>query len=272
MKAGKGDKRRVFGSVHFLITAGVLLAAAVGLEAMCRVLNIVFAKEAVGVLKPLEEFPESFGSRFELAREMDNPKNNLHKGKMRMTADVEAVLGTDEHITWLFKDNAHSTARSLAYVRVHLAYYTGLLDAVPHIADVCQLAGGAESAGASREVTWTVGNLPAPWRQWEQTRMRRSAFVRKLRRRGEHRSIIFYVFSVNGEQANDRVAVRWSLADPTKKHCYYVKIEISAGQVGGPLSDEQCEEMCQAFFSAAAGAIFQHLPSAERIQELEDSR
>ena len=272
MKAGKSDKRRVFGSVHFLIAAGVLLVAAVGLEAMCRALNIVFAKEAVPVLKPLEEFPESFGSRFSLAREMHNPKKNLHNGKVSMTKDVEDLLGTKEHITWLFKDNAHSTARSLAYVRVHLAYYTGFLDAVVHIADVCQLAGGAVSAGASREVTWTAGNLPAPWRHWEQTRMRRSGFVRELRGRGEHRSVIFYVFSVNGEQANDRLDVRWSLADPTKKHCYYVKIEISAGLTGGPLSDEQSDEMCQAFFRAAAGAIFQHLPSAERIQELEDSR
>jgi len=264
--------RRVCASGHFLTAAIILLVAAAGWSVTAEVLGVVFAKADLPLRKPLDALPETLG-RFELARELHDPNVDLHHGKATLTPDVEETLGTTDYISWLYKDKRRSAGGALAYVRLHVAYYTRLLDAVPHVPDQCMVASGYHSAGRPVEVTWTVPDVPDGWASWRRVNVRRNVFDPPTAR-GESagQTAAFYVFSVNGEQANDRLDVRKRLVSPFKKYCYYAKIELGAHQIGRSLSLDEQEEMCRAFFSELAPRLLEHLPSADDIRALEASR
>jgi hypothetical protein len=62
------------------------------------------------------------------------------------------------------------------------------------------------------------------------------------------------------------------MSNPFAKHCYYMKIEIDAFRDPNPLTGDQIAESSEAFFAAAAPAIFQRVMSAEEIDQLEAGR
>jgi len=262
--------RRVFASGHFLAAAGILLVAAAGWSVTAKALGIVLAKARVPLRKPLDELPESLG-RFELARELHDPNVSLYHGKTRLTSDVEETLGTTEYISWLYKDKRQSTADSLVYVSLHVAYYTRLLDAVPHVPDQCMVASGYHPVGGATEVTWALNSVPEPWAAWRQVNVRQNVFS-PPRGNAMHRKAAFYVFSVNGVPANSRIEVRKRLVSPFKKYCYYAKIELGAGATGRSLPIELQQQICQAFFAEMGPRLLEHLPSADEIRALEASR
>ncbi len=252
---------------HFVIAATVLLVASVGSKAALKALHQYIVKKPVPLLAPLEEISESFGNRYELAREMNYP-GEIQQGKYEMTEDILETLGTHQQITWFYKDKEHSSARSLMYVRLHVAYYEQMLDPVPHVPDVCMVAAGydPDPDAPARQVLWSAGVLPAGWESWQNAALQRSAFVKD-----DVRTVAFHVFSVNGEPVLDRVKVSAKLSDPRKKYCYYAKIELSAGNTARVLAPEEYDEICQAFWSAAAGELFKHFRSVKQLQELESA-
>lgn len=257
---------RALFSRHFIIAAAILLVASVGSKAALQQLHIVLAKKAVPLLKPLDEVSETFGPRFALATEMDYPKENINRGRYEMTEDVEETLGTKHHLTWFYKDNQRSSGKALTYVRLHIAYYPQMLDPVPHVPDICMAAAGydPDPEDPGREVAWSADDLPEEWQAWRQVQIQRSAFVRK-----NDSTVAFHVFSVNGDPVLDRVKVSAKLSDPRKKYCYYAKVELSAGCNARPLTSAEYDEICQAFWSAAAKKILEHFPTAAQLKKLE---
>jgi hypothetical protein len=257
---------RALGSRHFVIAAAVLLVASVGSKKALKELHLVLAKKPVPLLVPLEKMPTSFGSRYALATEMDYPSESLFEGKYEMTSDVLETLGTDQTITWFYRDNERSTGKNLTYIRLHIAYYPQMLDPVPHVPDVCMAAAGydPDPDAPARTVTWSADKLPAGWEAWRQTPIWRSAFVRK-----DARTVAFHVFSVNGSPVVDRVQVSAMLSDPRRKYCYYAKVELSAGSTTRALAPDEYDQICQAFWAAAAPEIFKHFSSASELATLE---
>jgi len=231
----------------------------------------LFRKKSVPLIRPLLELPESYGERFVLAKEVDfGPKaKHIVGGKERLRPDTVDVLGTKDFVTWYYLDTSQTGpgGKCDTFVRLHVVYYTGLLDAVPHVADICMLAGGAQALG-SRLVDWHVNDPPAEWRQWEDVKVRRSEFVKD-----RARTVVYYLFSVNGEPKNHRLDVRKALADPFQEYAYYAKIEVSAGRMSErEFTSAQQEEIARAFFAQATGAILRHLPSAETVAAMESGR
>jgi hypothetical protein len=247
--------KRVFNSKQVVIAAVALLVTALGWNITLDALGYVLAKKSVPLNRPLEETPEALG-RFVLAKDVfkDYPD-----GKVRLTKDIEEILGTEKYITWIYRDT-ESPANAPVFIRLHVAYYTDILDAAPHVPDICQLAGGAQAAG-SNTVLWTVPTLAAPWRE---VSLRRSAFVSK-----DSTSVVFYVFNVNGKPIDDRQEVRLSLSPPWKKYCYYAKIELAAFGGARALTPEENDEICAAFFASAAPEILGLVASAEEIKAME---
>jgi len=268
MSAPEAANKPVYGSIHFLIAASILLACAIGINATIEAIGYVLAKAEVPLVRSLEELSEQHGPRFELARRVDRG-DVIVGGKYRMPADVVKTLGTEDFITWLFEDHLLSEPDTPAYVKLHLAYYTGLLDATPHVPDNCMLASGyAEDITFKRSVTWSVPGLTGSWREhWESFEVAQRGFVNEE----GNRSIVYYVFSANGKPCG-RDGTRMMMSNPFTKYCYYMKIEISAFRHAKPLSPDQIAESSEAFFAAAAPQIFQHIMSAEQLEQLEKDR
>ncbi len=259
---------------HFLIISVLLLAGSLSWPAVLRSLHQVMSKAPVPLLRPLDEMPEAFGSRFVLAREMHLPAQDVDHGKYHMPEDVEETLGTKDTISWFFKDNQKSSGDSFTFVRLHIAYYPLMLDGVPHVPNVCMLAGGwdLDPNDPAHLVNWPAGDVPPQWQEhWRQTPVLRSAFAR-IGRGGTMRSVVFHVFSVNGEPMQDRVAVVATLSNPTKKYCYYAKIELSADSTAGALTGAQADQECEAFWACAAPEILRFFPSAADLKQREAER
>ncbi len=265
MTAAAVTWRNVTASRPFVIVVVILLVAAAGANVATWLVPGMFGKKRVELTKPLVDMPESFGDRFVLAKNTNFGAKHIIDGKERLRPDTIELLGTRDFITWYYLDTAHKdrSGRPDTFVRMHVVYYTGLLDAVPHVADICMLAGGAQSLG-STTVDWHVTDPPPGWQHWRKVKVRRSEFAR-----GQSRTVVYYIFSVNGNPKSDRIAVRAALADPFQKHAYYAKIELSAGRMQGPIDAAEQEEVCRSFFAQAAGTVLSHLPSAETVKGME---
>ncbi len=260
MTSGSSWKRYV-GSGHTLVAAGVLVVGAIVWNVVLPSLKLALVKERVDLHAPLTGFPEKIG-----------PYELIHKAELR--EDTIELLGTEDFISWLYVDTRTVEAGlPPVMVRLHVAYYTGLRDAVPHVPDNCYIASGATAAGADT-TRWQAPEMPEAWAAWRDVEVHRSRFAML----DGSASTVFYLFNVNGRPMTDRWDVRGELADFRKKYCYYAKIELTAyrqtGPKGGlvPLEAEAAEAACEAFFSDTLFGILSRMASAEEIQALEASR
>lgn len=254
----------------FIVAVVVLVAAAIGWNGTLRLLGMAMAKERVELKQSLDTFPELIG-RFQLANHGEFPDPSVKDGKIRLEDDVVGILGTTDYITWIYRDTSKPLGDSAVFISVHMAYYTGLLDPVPHVAETCQVAGGAvEDKKNSYPVKWTAAGLGEQWGKWGDITANRSAFVRKNAAGQTINSVVCYLFSVNGEPVASRDTVRLRLMDPRKKYSYYMKIELSP--MGANLTAQESDEVCKAFYAAAAKEILGRLASPSDIKELEARR
>lgn len=126
------DRRAVPAAVLAVLT---LAGGAIGFEAAARQLNVVLRKEPVPLRRHLTEIPRVLGP-WESEREM------------RFDAAALEELGTDKYIdrVYVAREGEHEGTA----VSVHVAYYTGMIDAVPHIPDRCFQAAGFMQTSAPR--------------------------------------------------------------------------------------------------------------------------
>ncbi len=112
----------------FTVAVLLLAASAAGLQVGVQQLNIYLHKDAVYPRKDLSTIPVVAGRWIAM------------DGDMRLDAAAVEALGTDRYLSRVYKrrEEGQGTARA----QVHLAYYTGQIDAVPHVPDRCMVAGG----------------------------------------------------------------------------------------------------------------------------------
>jgi hypothetical protein len=255
------------GSVHFMVAASLLLAAASGMLWL-KLSGFVMAKARVPLHKELDAFPEAVGSRFVLWRDLN--ASGVQRGKEQLTDDIVKVLGTEQFIGWYYIDRERSAEGPTTFVRFHVAYYTGLLDATPHVPEICMVAGGRlPDPRHTGQVRWQVPDLPETWADWAEVEVRRAAFVK----RDDPRPVIsYYIFAANGEPLWSRNDVRWRMSNPLEKHCYYMKIEISAGRNDHRLlTPEESAEICRAFFADAVPLILQHVATPAEVRAMKSA-
>ena len=125
-----------------LIIASVLLiVCGVGFRAAVNALNIYLEKEPV----PLRDSLTNIGRTLGEWRAQGNDAV--------LDAATLEELGTDKYIdrTYALTMNGRTYA-----IGVHVAYYTGLIDAVPHVPDRCFVAGGWTLVGGVRNEPWPI--------------------------------------------------------------------------------------------------------------------
>lgn len=65
-----------------------------------------------------------------------------------MAKDVVETLGTENYVSRVFKKRGSSAAEPMM-LELHAAYYTGMIDTVPHVPERCFVGGGLQKGGSS---------------------------------------------------------------------------------------------------------------------------
>ncbi|MEM1445492.1 MAG: exosortase/archaeosortase family protein [Planctomycetota bacterium] len=266
-------KRVVTIVAGLTLLVGVLATTAVGFQSAVRATEVALIKQSVemrhGFLvlpQDLGELPDGTGPQWSFV--YDEPPLDKY---------IEDELGTEHYITRYYRDNSLPEDAPGDVARVHLAYYTGMIDTVPHVPDRCWVAGGITSAGAETyETTLELHNatpdeesgglrVPAQLKDpvdnkafarmpGDTVPLRTFAGVdpgsgNKLR--------ATYFFVANGgfyASAND---VRLLGFDPRDKYSYYCKVEVTFPGVG---DSEAAKERVKAILSDLMPEVMAVLP------------
>jgi hypothetical protein len=157
------------------------------------------------------------------------PAYELHPAMSApLDKDTLATLGTDEYLDWRVVDVARRRADPLKVAHVLITYYTGNPDAVPHIPEECQQAGGAEQLTAG----WAEARVPGVGAPDDRIELRVVEF--RAPRRSQVIGLpaetptltVMYFFHVNGRYAASRLKVRAAQANLSHRYAYYSKIEV----------------------------------------------
>ncbi len=108
-----------------VVVTATLAVSGVGFRYAVRAANAYLAKQPVPLRKPLTSIPQQIGPWV------------AQGGDLKLTAEVEEALGTQHYFDRVYVREGDSMG-----VNVHIVYYTGLIDAVPHVPDRCFVAGG----------------------------------------------------------------------------------------------------------------------------------
>ena len=270
------DIRRQFTRPAAFVVLGVMLLAAIGLNATAQYMKLTFRKQPVPLQAPVASLPSKIGTWVQVG--VDRP----------LPPDIEHVLGTQDYIMRRYINTAllpPAEAEELiamepdkreeaagriaqrnprAMLSVSLTYYTGMVDTVAHIPDRCFVGGGFDTVGGS------FRSLSVP--HLNNTRQDLTLKVLEFEDRTSKVSVrplvVGYVFQVNGRYEADAVTgVRRELQKLTDKYAYYAKIElmIEMRDSGNTRAVEVAEDVFADFLTAAIPEIERILPDWQKV-------
>ena len=281
---------------RYIVAVAFMLAAAIGWNVALYGLDL--AKRPVpapdfAVVQDhrLHNFPDSFGD-FVLAPETDPPTPDDRKqdGITELSEDILDVLGTLKHEwNWYYmatyRDTRRSGKQKQRWVRLDITYYTGLLEAVPHVGERCIAAsGGTVLRDKAEAITVAMGALPADWEeQWKKIDVYRTPWEKTKKDGSIETGVQYHVFSVNGSPMAHWEQIRWDLGSPLLRYCYFAKIQIAAFEEkdrGGAKDGDTNEKhdlktlkgndaYCAEFLREAMPHILKVLPTVGDVRRLE---
>jgi hypothetical protein len=229
-----------------IVTAVTLAVCGIGFRFAARAARAYFAKQPVDLRQPLTKIPRQLGSWRATGKDVE------------LTAEIEESLGTSFYIDRVYERQGDAEPATLL---VHIPYYTGLIDAVPHVADRCLVAGGWVSVGLPENVdlpidrsTWGQDpehvnrntGRPYPLVEFPDSVLDTTHTVRmpigdfKLRttefREADNpdaRIFAGYFFIANGQTTPFPEGVRAFAFNLETKYAYYAKVQFTM-----PVSDE----------------------------------
>ena len=119
-----------------IVAAVTLAVSGVGFRSAVVYLNVFLRKEAVPLRQPLVTIPRVLG-----------PWKAVDEDILLDEISTEQ-LGTDKY---LLRRYARDDSEMETELSLHVAYYTGMIDAVPHIPDRCFVAGGWNPTALTRD-------------------------------------------------------------------------------------------------------------------------
>lgn len=278
MTALLNNLRRAFAPAA-LCAALLLLAGSLALPHLLRQLGVVLAKKAVPLRAELDFLAPRFGA-YELA------------GPEAMSPDVEKGIGTPHYISWLFHDRTPNGGSPDAGLRLHVAYYTGTADTVPHVPELCYVASGVTAvsssdvrlpleaatitaSGADGLLTATTADgtsVHLPARTVPATQF-------LFKPRGAAAPVaVYYFFIVNGKLYGSKTGVRLQSFDVRDRYSYYCKVEVMAGAlardprsnawtfVGADPDTDRARTTVSRFLTAALPELMLLLPDWPAVQ------
>ena len=265
------------GWVHFGVAAGVLLVAALAwfayLPGLLSKRPVLPPEHAQFQEHRLYNFPETLGPYvLDPESESSEPEDGTKDGIHGMDEDTLQNLGTLKHdYNWYYMATYRDTRTRSASrrVRLEVTYYTGLVDAVPHVPERCIVAGGGEILRSEcGPISVVAAGLSPPWDKIEVYRTAYQWLDKRTGRTGE--AAQYHFFGMNGLPAWRWEWVRWETGKLTKKYCYFAKVQLSP-DVRDVASLDASDKCCRDFLTYALPAILKFLPAAADVEKLEAS-
>lgn len=183
-------------------------------------------------------------------------------------SEIEVTLGTTNYVTRTYEEKFPAPGQLPRQIDLHVAYYTGSIDTVPHIPERCFVGGGLQIGSGTRVVPVPLNSerwLPmrdAP-EQWEgrayTVSLSRGSFSNRPGQRvllpldphqvqmrvtefslpGQPSLFAGYFFIVNGEHRSSAEGVRLLAFDLKADYAYYLKVQFNSFRV------KSAEELAQ---------------------------
>lgn len=286
--------RRRAGLVHFAVAGGLLLIGMVGSNVLLYGGYLVKApvpcpKDVRTEKHRLTSFPatlpppeSSLPAAYvlvgdgELDRQEPDRIKPVFDGKPdglveAREDDLETLgtLGNDRN--WYYFStyrDLRSDPRRPRYIRLDVTYYTGLLEAVPHVPERCIVAGGGTILhDLNGSIPTNLEGLPDEWKHWNGAEMYRTAFEVTQKNGLTTQGAQYHLFSANGRPTASWKQVRLAMGSLWIKYAYFAKIQVAP--FGAENSLEAADEACRDFLKAALPSILKNLPTAADVETLE---
>lgn len=257
-------------TTRFIIAALIIGGAAASMQAVIAAFDLALMKEPIDLRRGLEMLPSAVGPY------------TIHEKQPRLSSDQESALGTHEYISWIYRDTRKDENEPGALVRLHIPYYTGTIDTVPHVPDRCFVAGGAEPFARSIE---TVTLSSDQMTDRADGSVKATTATRKLVVLPERdvpltvvtfahaqdktqTYCVTYFFVVNNTYTATPEGVRAKALNVTDRYAYHCKVEVMPY---GATEPEQAAELTAEFLSYMLPEVFLCLPDWEAANAAPDA-
>ena len=267
----------------FLVAVGLLSAGAVGLFFGIEAAHVYLTK------KPI--YPRS-GLKL-------NALPTETAGWIRVgtdyveSAEIVDELGTTNYLTRMYMEKNPPDRRAPRTVQLHIAYYTGMIDTVPHVPDRCFIAGGLRPGGLDERVPLTLDD--STWLQRQDVRDDWKGRVFTMRPSSDYgitggarvtlprnpgritmRAMNFvddrtgqtlyagYFFIANGGTVPRAEGVRLLAFELSDDYAYYTKVQFTSQSV---TSVEDFAELASSLFNDLIGDIMFCIPDWVEVDQ-----
>ncbi|MBL4810116.1 MAG: exosortase-associated EpsI family protein [Phycisphaerales bacterium] len=141
-KNGQGNTQRNGSILAPALAAIVMIGATVGISAYIKFADLHMQKIPI--------YPENNRQVSAIPTET---KNWIRLGSDRISSsEVIETLGTQNYVSrdYIRKDSQNT--KNPVVVELHAAYYTGMIDTVPHVPERCFVGGGLQQSESSRNI------------------------------------------------------------------------------------------------------------------------
>ncbi len=265
--------------VAFIALVALLLLSAVGFRAGVSRLNLYLRKEPVALREALDTIPTKLGRWKRIG--VDS----------RLGEAMTESLGTK---LYLDRQYALNGDPSKGVVLVHIAYYTGMVDAVPHVPERCWGAAGLAMVSQPQNVI-----VPVDRSQWGLTSGAKNqatgesypvARVTDSVTRVEEKVLLpvgettmsvtvfqdektpttrlvgGYLFIANGRMTPSPYVVRTYAFDLSSRSAYYCKVQFSAVLPSGDRALELWTEFASELLTELLPPLMRRLPDWSTIE------
>lgn len=254
-------KRRTVGILPALVGAAILAGSGVALSSVIATQKIFLRKKEINAPedRKVHSLPKIYPTWTMIAQNND------------MSQEAVAELGTRNFLTATFEQAPATESETPQRLEVHIAYYTGMIDTVPHVPERCLVAAGLQQLGSATLVplpldftqlivnpdaegldmggaVW-AGRSPNIFRRInlpvgvEELELRVTPF-----RDNAGRTLYSgYFFVTNGQAVSSADEIRLRAFRLTDDYAYYVKIQFTSvtadspeqlGRLAGSMLDE----------------------------------
>lgn len=233
-------------SPAFVVAVALMAGSAVALTASVAALKFHLQKEPIEAELKLGSLPTE-------------TRNWIQEGKDRKEDEsVVKELGTTNYLNRMYKRKSPDGAGKPVLIELHCAYYTGMVDTVPHVPERCMVGGGWLIRGRPRQIPikldleqWNVDQEAT--KEWgsETSPIYRgrldnglsarlpvgladlSANCTEFSRPGSELVLSAgYFFIANGGLSSTAEGVRLLAFDLRTRYAFYLKVQVSSASVG----------------------------------------